>query len=160
MERSLLERLLRSSRERTSRPSVRLSAASGSLLPFAPTQNINYQLLRAGSWSSRRHKIPNRRQINAGPDPGMSITDPWRRCCGKARGEIMRPGRGGSESCLWNVLKIRSFPVLGFCDRRKLRLGEAKTAPKEENPNPKDRRKAIGCILAWCRVPKWKSRLS
>src|ERR1035437_537499 len=71
----------------------------------------------------------------------------------------MRPGRRGSARCLWNVLKRRSFPVLGFCGRRKLRLGEAKTAPKEENPNPKDRRKAIGCILAWCRVPKAKSRL-
>ena len=53
----------------------------------------------------------------------------------------------GSERCLWNTLKIRSFPVLGFCGRRKLRFGEKKTDSEEEKTEPEDRRKAIGCIL-------------
>jgi hypothetical protein len=49
----------------------------------------------------------------------------------------------GSERRLWKSLKRSSFHGFGlFPAGCQLRLGEARTAPKEENPNPRDRRKA------------------
>jgi hypothetical protein len=40
-------------------------------------------------------------------------------------------------------LKRRSFPVLGFCGRRKMSLAETKHSSAKAKPRPEDRRKAI-----------------
>jgi hypothetical protein len=51
------------------------------------------------------------------------------------------------------------FPGFGFLRQAKTAPWGGNTTPRREKPNPEDRRKAIGRILASCRVPKWKSRL-